>query len=132
MSLNRIIVIAKNEVGVIADISRALADADINIETIDAEGLDDHGAITLTTDAQDAALRVLMDAGFKAVSDDSLVLRLPDEPGALAKVAERFKHAGVNIQSLHILDRQAGHTIVALAADDRAKAIALVDEATLV
>ncbi len=132
MRLNRIIVIAKNEVGVIADISRALADADINIETINAEGLDDHGTITLTTDAQDAALRVLMDAGFKAISDDSLVLRLPDEPGALAKVAERFKHAGVNIQSLHILDRQAGHTIVALAADDRAQAISLVDEATLV
>ena len=108
MKMNRIIVIANNEVGVIADISRALADAEINIETISAEGLDDHGTVTLTTDAQDAALRVLADAGFKAVSDQSLVLRLPDEPGALAKVAERFKQAGVNIQSLHILERQAG------------------------
>ena len=74
----------------------------------------------------------LWSAGFKAVSDESLVLRLPDEPGALAKVAERFKQAGVNIQSLHILERQAGHTIVALAADDRAKAETLVDKATLV
>ncbi len=120
--MNRIVVIAKNEVGVIADISRALADAGINIETISAEGIDDHGAVTLTTDSQDAALRVLTDAGFKAVSDDSLVLRLPDEPGALAQLAERFKQAGVNIQSLHILERQAGHTLVALAAEDRAKA----------
>lgn len=132
MSSNRIIVVAKNEVGVIADISRALADAAINIETISAEGLDERGTITLTTDDQDAALRVLSNAGFKAISDDSLVLRLPDEPGALAKVAERFKHAGVNIQSLHILERQASHSIVALAADDRAKAESLLDEETLV
>ena len=130
--MNRIVVIASNEIGVIADISRALADAGINIETISAEGLEERGAITLTTDAQDAALRVLTNAGFKAVSDESLVLRLPDEPGALAKVAERFKHAGVNIQSLHILERQAGYTLVALAAEDREKAAKLVDEATLV
>ena len=130
--MNRITVIASNEIGVIADISRALADAGINIETISAEGLEERGTITLTTDAQDAALRVLTNAGFKAVSDQSLVLRLPDEPGALAKVAERFKHAGVNIQSLHILERQAGYSIVALAAEDREKAAKLVDEATLV
>ncbi|MCY4436533.1 MAG: ACT domain-containing protein [Chloroflexi bacterium] len=130
--MNRITVLAKNEIGVIADISRALADAGINIETISAEGLEERGTITLTTDAQDAALRELTNAGFKAVTDESLVLRLPDEPGALAKVAERFKQAGVNIQSLHILERNAGFTIVALAAEDREKAAKLVDEATLV
>lgn len=129
--MNRIVIIAKNEVGVIADVSRALADAEINIETISAEGLDAQGTITLTTDAQDAALRVLSNAGFKAVSDESLVLSLPDEPGALAKVAERFKQAGVNIQSLHILERKAGHTIVALAAEVREQAKELVDESTL-
>lgn len=130
--MNRIIVMARNEVGVIADISRALADEGINIETISAEGLDEKGVITLTTDSYDEALRVLTDAGFKTVSDDSLVLRLPDEPGSLAKVAERFKDAGVNIQSLHIVERRGDHTIVALSADDRAKAEALVDKETVV
>ncbi len=130
--MNRIIVMARNEVGVIADISMALANEGINIETISVEGLDEKGIITLTTDAYDDALRALTDAGFKTVSDDSLVLRLPDEPGALAKVAERFKHAGVNIQSLHIVERRGGHTIVALSADDRAKAETLVDRTTVV
>lgn len=130
--MNRIVVVARNEVGVIADISRALADSGINIETISAEGGDVQGTITLTTDDQDAALRVLSNAGFKAVTDESLVLSLPDEPGALAKVAERFKQAGVNIQSLHILERKAGHTLVALAAEDREKAKQLVDATTLV
>ena len=123
---------ARNEVGVIADISKTLAGEGINIETISAEALDEKGIVTLTTDAYDDALRALTDAGFKTVSDDSLLLRLPDEPGALAKVAERFKNAGVNIQSLHIVERKAGHTIVAISADDRARAETLVDKATLV
>ena len=55
-----------------------------------------------------------------------------DEPGALAKVAERFKNAGVNIQTLHIIERQGGHALVALSADDRAKAESVVDKDTLV
>ena len=96
--MKRIIVVARNEVGVLADITRALADEAINIETISAEALQEKGVITLTTNAYDNALRALTNAGFKTLSDDSLVLRLVDEPGALAKVAERFKTAGVNIQ----------------------------------
>ena len=130
--MNRIIVMARNRVGVIADISRALADKGINIETISAERQAEDGYVTLTTDANDAALRALTQAGFTTVTDDSLLLRLPDEPGALAKVAERFKDAGVNIQSLHIVDRSDDYTIVAISADDRAKAEALVDSATVV
>ena len=38
----------------------------------------------------------------------------------------------MNIQSLHILDRHAGYTTVALAADDRAKAETLVEKETIV
>ena len=130
--MNRIIVMVKNQVGVIADISRALADNGINIETISTERQAEEGLITLTTDAYDAALRTLTRAGFKTVSDESLLLRLTDEPGALAKVAEKFKEANVNIQSLHIVDRRDGYSVIAISTDDRAKAESLVDMATVV
>ena len=128
----RIIVMAKNEVGVIADISRALADSEINIETISAEALDDKGTIALTTDDYDGALRALTDAGFKTVTDDSLLVSLRDEPGALAKVAEKLKQGGVNIQSLHIVDRRGDFTTVAILTDDRAKAEGLLDRESIV
>ena len=130
--MNRIIIMANNEVGVIADISRVMADNDINIETMTAQGPGENGVVTLTTDDNDAALRALTDAGFKAVTDDALILQLPDEPGALAKVAQRFKDTGVNIQSLHILARHHGYTTVALSADDRTKAETLVDRDSIV
>ena len=78
--MNRIIIMANNEVGVIADISRVMADNDINIETMTAQGPGETGVVTLTTDDNDAALRALTDAGFKAVTDDALILQLPDEP----------------------------------------------------
>ena len=130
--MNRIVVIARNEAGVIAGIAGALAERNINVETISAETLGEKGAITLTTDDHDGALRALTDAGFKTVSDESLVLRLQDEPGALARLAEEFRQAGVNIRSLHILDRRNGYATVAISADDRAKAKALVEPETMV
>ena len=129
--MSRIIVMAKNEVGVIADISRVLADSDINIETISVEALEDKGSIALTADDHDGALRALTEAGFKTVTDDSLLVSLRDEPGALAKVAEKLKKGGVNIQSLQIVDRRGDYTTVAILTDDRAKAEGLLDKESI-
>jgi hypothetical protein len=130
--VERIIVMVKNEVGVIADIAASLSESGINILTMDTESTGDTGIVIITTDDNDRALGVLTSGGFKAVIDDALVIRLRDEPGALAKVAAKFKQSGVDIQSLHILDRYDGYTMVALSADDRATAEALVDRESIV
>jgi hypothetical protein len=130
--MERIIIIVRDEVGVIAGVARALADRGINIESLDTERAGEQGIITLTTDDTNRALLALKEAEFRAVTDDSLVFRIPDEPGALARVAERFKEAGVNIQSLHILDRQDGQATVALTTQDRAQAEALLDPDSIV
>ena len=125
--MNRIVITVKDEVGVIADISHALAEADINIEGLNTEIAGEKGVVILTTPESDRALRVLKNAGFRAVTDEAMVPRLRDEPGALARVAEKFKRAGVNIRSMHILDHHEGHATVALTADDQARAKTLVE-----
>lgn len=120
--MSRVIITVKNQVGVVADISKALAARHINIEAINAHTTEDTGIITLETNDPDNTLIVLADAGFKAVVDDSLVFRLPDQPGELAQVAQKFKDAGINIQSLHILSRYHGHATVAVSVSDEDRA----------
>ena len=120
--INRIVVMAEDEVGVIAGITGVLAGEGINLETINTESSGGRGAIIITVDDYDHALYVLNQAGFKAVGDDALVVRLPDEPGALAAVADRLKRSGVNIQSMHILNRQGGQAMIALKTDNSALA----------
>ena len=88
--------------------------------------------MVLTTDNSDRALYVLNQAGYKAVGDEVLVLRLKDEPGALARVAESLKQAGVNIQSMHILNRQSGYAMIALTTDDRARTEAAISDETII
>ena len=71
----------------------------------------------------------MADAGYSAVTDDALLIRLKDEPGALARVAQRFSEAGVNIRSVHILDRKDGFATIALSTlpEDRLRAEELVN-----
>ena len=116
----RIVIMVDNEVGVLAGITGVLAQAGINVESINTQSAGDRGAVILTADDTDHALSVLNQAGYKAVSDDAVVVRLRDEPGALAGVADRLKQAGVNIQNLHILTRQNGIALIALTTSDRA------------
>ena len=126
--MQRIIIMAENRVGVIADIGKVLADNNINIETLNTESTGDDGVVILTTNDPDRALYALTNAGFRAVGDEALILKLKDKPGALAEIAEKFKQSNLNIRSLHILSRQAGYTMVALTTDDREKAQTLIDD----
>ena len=128
----RIVIVANNEVGVVAGITRVLTDGGINLEGMDAQTSGDQGIIVLNADDTDRALALLNQAGYRAVGDDTIVLRLPDVPGALAEVADNLKQAGVNIQSLHILGRSAGYATVALTADDRGQAEAAIGPQSII
>jgi hypothetical protein len=124
----RIIIMVNNEVGVLAGITRVLANARINVESINTQSAGDRGAVILTADDTDRALSALNQAGYKAVSDEAVVVRLRDEPGSLSRVADRLKQAGVNIQNLHILARQNGHALIALTTNNRAATEAAISD----
>ena len=130
--MERIVVIANDQPGVITDLAAVPADARLNIESLNTEKAGDQGVITLTTNDTDAALRALTQAGFRATTDVPIIFRLPDEPGALARIAQRFKEQDLNIQSLHILDRRAGNAIVALTTMGRERALVLIDPESLI
>jgi len=124
--MKEITVIVDNRAGMLADISTALAAQSVNIESIDGEAAESRGIIRLTVDNYDIALQALRDGGFQAVSEDALLIRLKDEPGALAKAASRFKDAHINIRSLRIVRRERGYALVTLVTEDNDAARELV------
>lgn len=121
-----IVIITQDRAGLVADISQTIGAAGVNIETLEAEEAHDLAVITLTVDQYDLALRALHSAGFEAVTEDAIVIRIADEPGGLARIAVRFKEANINLRSLRILRRHKGLALVALATDRRREAMDLV------
>ncbi len=124
--MKQISVVSHENQDITASLAEALAGAGINIETLDIEHVDETFIVTFTVDRYDEALQVLQQAGFEAVSEDALLVRLPDEPGGLAKIARRFREADVQVRSLRLVRRGNGHAIVAISVDRTQKACELV------
>lgn len=126
-SPSRIIVIVPDQPGSLAQVTEALGNAHVNIEALDAHNAQEFGLISLSTDDDDAALHALLEANLRAITSDAIVFYLPDEPGALARVARRFSEQQVNVRTIHIVHRFAGHAIVAVTTDDDQLARSLLD-----
>ena len=89
------------------------------------------GVVTLTVDHYNRALHALRDAGWAAVTEDAFILRVKDEPGALARVAKRFKDARVHVRSIRIIQHEGEWGMVAVNAEPAEKARALVKDKLL-
>lgn len=129
--MRQITIIAPVQDGLVARVSEALARAGINIEALDAMDVRDIDVIALSVDRYDDALQVLRDAGFNAFSEDAVVLRIKDEPGALARVTKRLYEAGIHVRSIRIVHRGEGAGLVAVSMDRTAEGLAAVKDLLL-
>ena len=124
--MKQITIVAESAPGLLAQVSEILAARGINIETLNAETVQDYGVVILTVDRYDEALAALRDAGLHAVSEDAIIIRIEDEPGALARISRRFHDAQIRLRSVRIIRRSAGHGLVALSTDRTEEALDLV------
>ena len=124
--MRQITIVTEHSAGILARISEVLAGRGINIETLDAETIDEHGVAILTVDRYDEALAALRDAGLPAVSEDAIVIRIADEPGALARISRRFDDASIRLRSVRIIGRGKGYGLVALSTERTERALELV------
>mgnify|MGYP005845177005 CR=1 FL=1 len=126
--MKEIVVVTENRAGLLADIAEILGARGINIETVDAEEVHDTALIEMTVDRYDEALQSLRDAGFHAITEDAMVVRLKDEPGALAKVVRRFKEARIDLRSVRFIRREKDYAFVAISTGRSEEAKALIKE----
>jgi hypothetical protein len=83
-------------------------------------------------DHYNRALHALRDAGWYAVTEDAFVIRVKDKPGALARVAKRFKDAGIHVRSIRIIQHEGEWGMVAVSAEPIEEARALVKDKLLI
>ena len=128
--MRQITIVTEPREGLVADISDLLGSRGINIDSLVApETPGQYGAIVLTVDQYDEALAALRDAGYPAVSEDAIVVRIPDEPGALAKISRRFSDAHIVLRSVRIICREPnGFGLVAISTERTKEALDLVSD----
>ncbi len=92
----------EDRLGVIADLSEALAKNGVNIMAIHGTPCGGQGIIQFVTNDADATMLALKDAGIRFVTHEVLIVSLVDEPGSLARLSRALANAGININALYI------------------------------
>jgi hypothetical protein len=126
--MKQITILTRKDASELARVASLLGDAGVNIEDIAADNIEETGIIVLTVDHYDKALQALRDASLRAITQDALVIRIDDRPGALAAIAKRLRDAGIDLRSMHILRRDAGSSLASIVATDNALASRVLAE----
>ena len=125
--MRQIHIVGTNRIGLIADLTETLALAQINIESVDAEEVGDNALIVFDVDQYDRALQCLREfQGIQIITEDAILVKLKNQPGALAKIARRFTDAGINVRSVRFIERDEDFALVAISTDRTEAALALV------
>jgi hypothetical protein len=127
--MKQLSIIAENRLGVVTEITEALAAGEVNIETLNAELAVDHTVIMLNIDRYDRAIQIIHKLpNMRIITEDAILVKLINEPGALAKIARRFTDAGIGLRSIRFMERNNEYGLVAISTDRTDSALALVDD----
>lgn len=130
--MKQISIIAPHRLGVVTDITEVLAGAGINIESLDAAQVGEYTVMVLNVDFYDKALQSLRRfSDMRIVTEDAILVKLKDEPGALAMIARRFTDAGIGLRSVRFIERDADFALVAISTDRTEAALALVADVSV-
>lgn len=120
--MKEIMIIENDRTGLIADISTLLSENNINIDYISAHAIADKAAIYLVTSDEKKTVDALKKAGFSVLSSDTLVIKLEDKIGELAKVTKKLAENNINIEHLQVLKQEKGKALVSIKTNSAKKA----------
>jgi hypothetical protein len=122
-SATQLAVFLANRPGALARVCDALAKVEINIHALTTSDTVDHSVVRMVVSDPTRALMLLGEAGVLALESDVLMIETENEPGVLAKIAERLSRAEVNIEYAYLAaSPQAATGLIILRPSDVEKA----------
>lgn len=113
--MKEITVVAKNDVGSLAQLAEALGNFGVNIEAISAYEKDNQAFFRiLTNDATTTMKAISKLGGMKATESDVIIVSLSNRPGELGKITRKLANRDVNLESLYIVGKKNDVTEVAI------------------
>ncbi len=120
--MKELTVIARDRIGLLADISEALAEKKVNISSVSVETAARTAIVRVLAENAAHGRKALEDAGFKVADAEAVMLKLPDRPGQLARISRKLADNGVAIENVMLVSRENNETLLAIKTSDYAKA----------
>jgi hypothetical protein len=112
-----------NRPGVLMRVCDALAQAEINIHALSTSDTVDQSVMRMVVSDPTKALMLLGEAGVLALENEVLMIEGENQPGMLAKIAERLSAANANIEYAYLAaSPKAGQGLIILRPSEVEKA----------
>lgn len=132
MTINQISVFLENKSGRLADVTKVLADGNINIRAMTIADTADFGILRLVVNNPDAACKILEEKDYTVRITKVLGIEIEDKPGGLHKIMEIFKENGVNIEYLYAsLEGANGKAVIIFKVEDIDLGLKIVEKNSL-
>jgi hypothetical protein len=90
-----------NRVGLLSEVTTAVAGAKVNITAICAYAMENSAYFMLTADSTAKAMKALAPLGVGVEEKDVVEVELPNKPGELQKVAKKIADEGIDIEYMY-------------------------------
>ena len=90
-----------NKVGLLFEVTGAIAGAKVNIGAICAYEMEDTAYFMLTTDSNAKAKKALAALGFGIEEKDVVEVEMANKPGELEKIAKKIADVGIDIEYMY-------------------------------
>jgi hypothetical protein len=110
--VEQISIFLENKAGRLADVTRILAEANVNIRALSLADTSDFGILRLIVNDNNKAKEQLKKAGFTVGKTDVVAVEVEDQPGGLAYILRILHKANVNVEYMYAFVQQSGANAV--------------------
>jgi len=129
MKVEQLSIFLENRAGRLAEVTRALSKAHINIRALSLADTSEFGILRLIVDDHETAKAILKEQGFTVGSTSVVAVAVADEPGGLDKILQLLSDKGVNVEYMYAFVQADGkHAALILRFDKTDKAVEALTE----
>jgi hypothetical protein len=130
MKVEQISVFIENKSGRLAEVTRILGEAGVNIRALSLADTSDFGILRLIVDDREKAKSILKEKGFTVSKNEVVAVEVPDRPGGLSGILQVLDNAAINVEYMYAYGERCGkNAVIIFRFDETEKAIStLVDK----
>jgi hypothetical protein len=127
MKVEQISIFIENKPGRLAEVTRVLASAEINIRALTVADTADFGVLRLIVDKCEEAIKVLRANKFTVQKTNVLAVEVPDNPGGLAGLLEKLDAKNINVEYMYaFVDHRNKDALIIFRFDNNDEAIKML------
>jgi hypothetical protein len=129
MKVEQISVFLENKPRALAEVTRILGEAGVNIRALALADTKDFGILRIIVNDNEKAREILGKRGLTVRKTEVVAVEVPDRPGGLADIMQILGDADINVEYLYAFVQQSGeNAIIIFRFDETDRAIKVLSE----